>query len=235
MSVRKHFFRLFPNCWKYCSKQASVKWNCIMTNAMHKFLIYQFISTLHVSGFLLVCLQRQVYNFGVVHVSCVRCQRPGADTIPYKIFLRNVGTLSQDYTCCHMPEDCNRQDGSFKHIYIVQCRNRTNLRLSEWRNGGVAPRSLNIRSEWSWAKYLKNLTALLVLGAFGKLRKVNTSFCRSCLAHTYGRTRPPLDACSYNFWLLLKSVMKTQIWFKWDKNIKHFACSTFHFVNQRHS
>jgi hypothetical protein len=36
-----------------------------MTNVMHKFLIYYlFTSALHVSGFLLVHLQRQVYNFG---------------------------------------------------------------------------------------------------------------------------------------------------------------------------
>jgi hypothetical protein len=38
-----------------------------MANLMHKFLIYfiyLFISTLHVSGFLLAHLQRQVYNFG---------------------------------------------------------------------------------------------------------------------------------------------------------------------------
>jgi hypothetical protein len=87
-------------------------------------------------------------------------------------------------------------DGSFKHIYITHCRNCTNLRLSEWRNGGVAPRSLNIRSECSWGKYLKHFTALLVLGAFGKLQKVATSFCRSFLAHTYRKTRPPLDGFS---------------------------------------
>jgi hypothetical protein len=36
-----------------------------MTNVMHTFLIYfPFTSALHVSGFLLVHLQRQVYNFG---------------------------------------------------------------------------------------------------------------------------------------------------------------------------
>jgi hypothetical protein len=37
---------------------------CIMTNVLHKFLfIYLFSSALHVSGFLLAHLQRQVYNF----------------------------------------------------------------------------------------------------------------------------------------------------------------------------
>jgi hypothetical protein len=36
-----------------------------MTNVMHRFLIYfLFTSALHVSGFLLAHLQRQVYNFG---------------------------------------------------------------------------------------------------------------------------------------------------------------------------
>jgi hypothetical protein len=35
-----------------------------MTNVMHKFLIYLSFSALHVSGFLLAHLQRQVYNFG---------------------------------------------------------------------------------------------------------------------------------------------------------------------------
>jgi hypothetical protein len=35
-----------------------------MTNIMHKFLIYLFTSALHVLGFLLAHLQRQVYNFG---------------------------------------------------------------------------------------------------------------------------------------------------------------------------
>jgi hypothetical protein len=38
-----------------------------MTNLMHKFLvyfIYLFSSALQVSGFLLVHLQRQMYNFG---------------------------------------------------------------------------------------------------------------------------------------------------------------------------
>jgi hypothetical protein len=38
-----------------------------MTNVMHTFLIYfiyLFTSALHVSGFLLAHLQRQVYNFG---------------------------------------------------------------------------------------------------------------------------------------------------------------------------
>jgi hypothetical protein len=38
-----------------------------MSNEMHKFFIYfiyLFTSALHVSGFLLAHLQRQVYNFG---------------------------------------------------------------------------------------------------------------------------------------------------------------------------
>jgi hypothetical protein len=53
-----------------------------MTNVMQILkLIYQFISALHVSGFLLAQLQSQVYN-GVVQVIWVWCQRPGADTIP---------------------------------------------------------------------------------------------------------------------------------------------------------
>jgi hypothetical protein len=54
-------------------------------------------------------------------------------------------------------------DGSFKHLCITHYRNRTNLRLTEPKvhahamkayggNGGVAPRSLNIRSGGSWAK-----------------------------------------------------------------------------------
>jgi hypothetical protein len=38
--------------------------NCIMTNVMHKFLIYSSIYFCHVLGFLLVHFQRQVYKFG---------------------------------------------------------------------------------------------------------------------------------------------------------------------------
>jgi hypothetical protein len=63
-------------------------WNCIMTNIMHKFflsLIYQFTSALHVLGFFLAHLQRQVYNFGVVQVSWVWSQHPGTDTIPNRL------------------------------------------------------------------------------------------------------------------------------------------------------
>jgi hypothetical protein len=44
--------------------------------------IFQFISALNVSGFLLPHLQGQVYNFGVVQVNWVLCQRPSADNIP---------------------------------------------------------------------------------------------------------------------------------------------------------
>jgi hypothetical protein len=45
--------------WEPCI----LEWG-IMTNVMHKFLIYLFTSVLHVSGFLLSHLHRQVYNFG---------------------------------------------------------------------------------------------------------------------------------------------------------------------------
>jgi hypothetical protein len=56
-------------------------------NAHVFILFYQFTSALHVSGFLLAHLQRQMYNFGVVQVSWVWCQRPGDDTIPRRFEL----------------------------------------------------------------------------------------------------------------------------------------------------
>jgi hypothetical protein len=65
-----------------------------MTNVMHKFVIYLFTSALHVSGFLLAHLQRQVYNFGVVQDSWYVS---GADTIPRRLEpRRNCTPASED-------------------------------------------------------------------------------------------------------------------------------------------
>jgi hypothetical protein len=54
--------------------------------------MYQFTSALHVLGFLLAHLHRQVYNFGVVQVSWVWCQRQDTDTIPRRFETRRSCT-----------------------------------------------------------------------------------------------------------------------------------------------
>jgi hypothetical protein len=56
--------------------------------------IYLVTSALHVAGFLLAHLQRQVYNLAVVQVPWVWCQRPGVDTIP-----RRLEPLPKLYAC----------------------------------------------------------------------------------------------------------------------------------------
>jgi hypothetical protein len=48
-----------------------------MTNLMHRLLIYLFTSALHVSGFLLTHLQRQVYNFSNGSIARALTPYPG--------------------------------------------------------------------------------------------------------------------------------------------------------------